>query len=197
MNDIHIRKTLKKILFKKFSKSKDTVIIEELGLGHGATRIDLVVVNGCLHGFEFKSDKDNLERLPHQAEMYSKVFDKITLIVGYRHAFEAIKIVPDWWGIKIAEKKTNDEVKFLTARREKKNPSQDKLFLAKLLWKEEAIDLLDEFGFKKGLRSKTRNSIYNMLIDVADIETIQNRVRERLINRADWRVGVQQMPCGD
>ncbi len=197
MNDIHIRKTLRKILLKKYSKSKDTVIIEELGLGHGSTRIDLAVVNGFLHGFELKSDKDSLERLPHQAESYNKVFDKITLIVGYRHAFEAIKTVPDWWGIKIAEKKTNDEVKFLTARREKKNHSQDKLFLAKLLWKEEAINLLNEFGLRKGLRSKTRNSIYNMLIDVADIETIQSRVRERLVNRADWRVGVQQMPCGD
>jgi len=190
MKDIHIRKTLRKILLKNFSKSKNTVIIEELGLGHGSTRIDLALVNGCLHGFEFKSDKDNLKRLPHQADTYSKVFDKITLIVEYRHAFEAIKTVPDWWGVKIAEKKTNDEVKFLTVRREKKNLSQDKLFLAKLLWKEEAIVLLEEFGLRKGLRSKTRNSIYNMLIDVADIETIQNRVRERLINRTDWRVGV-------
>ncbi len=192
MNDIHIRKTLIRILSKKYSKSKGTVIIEELGLGHGSTRIDLAVVNGCLHGFEFKSDKDNLERLPYQAETYNKVFDKITLIVGYRHAFEAIKTVPDWWGIKIAEKKTNDEVKFLTARREKKNHSQDKLFLAKLLWKEEAINLLNEFGLRKGLRSKTRKSIYNTLINVADIETIQNRVRERLVNRTNWRVGVQQ-----
>ncbi len=192
MNDIHIRKTLIRILSKKYSKSKGTVIIEELGLGHGSTRIDLAVVNGYLHGFEFKSDKDNLERLPHQAETYNKVFDKITLIVGYRHAFEAIKIVPDWWGIKIAEKKTNDEVKFITARREKKNLSQDKLFLAKLLWKEEAINLLNEFGLRKGLRSKTRKSIYNTLIDVADIVTIQNKVRERLVNRTNWRVGVQQ-----
>ena len=192
MKDIHIRKTLKKILFKKYSKSTDTVIIEELGLGHGTTRIDLAVVNGFLHGFEFKSDKDNLERLPHQAAMYNKVFDKITLIVGYRHAFEAIKIIPDWWGIKIAEKNTNDEVKFITVRREKKNSSLDKLFLAKLLWKEEAINLLKEFGLINGLRSKTRKSIYNTLIDVADIEAIQNRVRERLINRTGWRVDVQQ-----
>jgi hypothetical protein len=132
MKDIHIRKTLIGILSKKYSKSKDTVIIEELGLGHGSTRIDLAVVNGCLHGFEFKSDKDNLKRLPHQANTYNKVFDKMTLIVGYRHAFDAIKIVPDWWGVKIAEK-TSDEARFLTVRREKKNPSQDKLFLAKLL----------------------------------------------------------------
>lgn len=169
MNDIHIRKALKKILFNKYSKSKDTVIIEELGLGHGSTRIDLAVVNGFLHGFELKSDKDSLERLPHQAEMYSKVFDKITLIVGYRHAFKAIKIVPDWWEIKIAEEKRNDKIKIFTIRRNEKNPCLDKLFLAKLLWKEEALNLLKELGFEKGLKSKSREVIYKKLIDVTDI----------------------------
>jgi hypothetical protein len=57
-------------------------IIEELGVVHGKSRIDIAVINGLMHGYEIKSDKDTLQRLPEQMNMYNSVFNKVTLVVG-------------------------------------------------------------------------------------------------------------------
>src|SRR6266446_8136444 len=102
MNDHQLRQALKRKVLARYAKDPDTCIVDELGLRHGAARVDIAVVNGIIHGFELKSDKDNLKRLPHQIQIYSSVLDKVTLVVGMRHAHEATKLVPDWWGIKIA-----------------------------------------------------------------------------------------------
>ena len=49
-------------------------------------RIDIAVVKGALHGFEIKSDFDNLKRLARQVDLYSQVLDRATLVVGERFA---------------------------------------------------------------------------------------------------------------
>jgi len=68
MNDAQIRIATKRALFAQHMGDAETVILEELGIQHGLSRIDLAVVNGELNGFELKSDKDTLARLPEQAE---------------------------------------------------------------------------------------------------------------------------------
>ena len=62
-----------------------TLIVEELGIRQGAARVDVAVVNGSLHGYEIKSARDTLERLPKQSELYSSVFDTITLVTAENH----------------------------------------------------------------------------------------------------------------
>ena len=64
MSDACIRDALKRELLYEYKDDRQTVIIEELGVQHGTSRIDLAVVNGVLHGFELKSDRDTLTRLP-------------------------------------------------------------------------------------------------------------------------------------
>lgn len=102
MNDNQIRSALKQKLFVQYFRDSETLILDEVGIRHGAARIDLVVVNGTLHGFEIKSDRDTLKRLPKQVRIYNPVLDRITLVVGHRHADEAMQIVPEWWGVKLA-----------------------------------------------------------------------------------------------
>lgn len=97
----HLRTALKRYLLAEYSNDPDTLVVDELGVLHGAVRIDTVVINGILHGYELKSDKDTLERLPEQTKVYSSVFDRLTLVVGYRHAYEAIKNMPEWWANQI------------------------------------------------------------------------------------------------
>jgi hypothetical protein len=65
--DGHLRIALKRRLLTRYSDHPSTLILEELGLKHGAARIDIAVVNGDLHGYELKSDSDTLSRLPRQA----------------------------------------------------------------------------------------------------------------------------------
>lgn len=197
MNDYQIRTALKRALSRRYANDTETVIIEELGLGHGAARIDLVVVNSCLHGYEIKSDLDTLDRLPEQARIYNSALDRITLVVGYHHAYQAVKIVPEWWGIKIAEKGLRGSVRFLSLRMPSNNRSTDILSVAKLLWRTEAMALLDEMASAAGVRSKPRELIYQELVKVADLESIRSRVRRQLRCRANWRFVEQQRLNGD
>lgn len=197
MNDLQLRRALKRKVLVRYAKDPDTRIFEELGLRHGAARIDLAVVNGIIHGIELKSDKDNLKRLPHQATIYSSVLDKVTLVVGTRHASEAIKLVPDWWGIKVATVGSRGGFEFSDARRACNNPSVDPLSVSKLLWRNEALTLLDELSEADCVRHKPRAFIYAHLAAIADSALIRERVRYQLKFRTAWRSALPQVSDGD
>lgn len=188
MKDSAIRKALKKYLFK--NKKGEIIILEELGILHGAVRIDLVVLNCNLHGYEVKSDFDNLKRLPEQVKAYNSVFDFITLVVGYKHAPAAMKLIPEWWGIKIVELDSKNKINFITLRENKENPKPDCLSIAKLLWKDEALSLLGLVSSSKGFKSKRRNEIYAELVKRTDLNLIRAKVREHFRSRKNWRVGL-------
>lgn len=189
MNDCYLRQAVKRKVLVRHAKDPDTRIVEELGLRHGLARVDIAVVNGIIHGYELKSDKDNLKRLPHQIEIYNSVLDKVTLVAGQRHVDEAIELVPDWWGIKIARLKSRCGLEFETYRRARRNPSVDPLSVCKLLWRDEALTLLDEIGKAEGVRHKPRAIVYSRLSQVADLANLQERVRRQLKSRTNWRFG--------
>ena len=56
-------------------------------------------MSGVLHGYEIKSNRDRLTRLASQAETYSRVLDRVTLVVCPRHIEAALQLVPSWWGV--------------------------------------------------------------------------------------------------
>lgn len=186
-NDIMIRTVFKKVLGLRHLKDKNVRIIEELGLLHGNARVDIAVVNGIMHGYEIKSDLDTLLRLPEQIEVYNSVFDKMTLVVGKSHLYEAIKMIPDWWGIVVAKADKKGVVTFNTIREEETNEDQNKLSVAKLLWRKEALEILEEMDEANGLRSKSRDLIYSKLTKVLDQETLSKKVREIIFFRTTWR----------
>jgi hypothetical protein len=186
-NDNAIRKVLKARLMAAFSTGPHTLVLEELGLRHGATRVDLVVVNGYLHGFEVKSDRDSLKRLPRQVEIYSEVLDYVTLVVGQRHAEKAELTIPGWWGLQTANAGQDGKVVLQEVRGAAENPNPNKLAIAKLLWRDEAIGLLEEVGAADGVRSKPRRVVYARLAEVIPIDALRSRVRHQLKSRTDWR----------
>lgn len=197
-NDRMIRTALKEKLEESYGSLKNTKIIEELGLTHGEARIDIAVVNGVIHGYELKSDKDTLKRLPGQIEVYNTVLDRVTLVVGKNHLHEAIKIVPDWWGITIAKiVDSNNAVSFCKIREAEQNKNQNSAAVAALLWREEALEILEKIGQDKGMRSKNRKAIYERLAEVLDKKTLKEIVREQLRSRLNWRAELQCMPSGD
>ena len=187
MNDHQLRCALKSKVLARHASDPNTRIVEELGLRHGAARIDVAVVNGIIHGFELKSDKDNLRRLPHQVTIYNSVLDKVTLVVGGRHVEEAMELVPGWWGIKVAKMGPRGGVEFTDMRRACNNPRVDPLSVSKLLWRNEALALLEELGEAEPVRHKPRALIYAHLAAIADSGLIRERVRYQLKFRTDWR----------
>ena len=186
-NDLIIRSALKEALEIRHAKDVKVRIIEELGIQHGTARVDIAIVNGALHGYEIKSDRDTLQRLPEQMDAFNSVFDKMTLVVGKKHLYEAINMVPEWWGITVAKVNLNSSVTFNLIREGELNKKQDSVSVARLLWREEALGILEEKGEAKGFYSKTRDLIYEKLSLVFDQENLGEKVREAIFLRKDWR----------
>ena len=190
-NDLIIRSALKEVLKKKHAKDKELRIIDELGVKHGSVRIDIAVINGIMHGYEIKSDRDTLARLPEQMAEFNTVFDQLTLVVGKQHLYQAIHIVPDWWGITIARINAKGKVIFQTIREPEDNKEQDKVSMARLLWREEALRILEEHDQAYGIRSKPREFVYQRLADILETDILKEKVRKTLlIPRKDWRFGL-------
>lgn len=187
MNEHKLRQALRSRVLASYAEDPNTRIVDELGLRHGAARIDVALVNGIIHGFELKSEKDNLKRLPRQIEIYNSVLDKVTLVVADRHAESASKIIPEWWGITIATFDRRKRILFEFQRVADNNPSIDLVSVCKLLWRNEALSLLGELGEAECVRYATRASIYAHLALVGDSEWIRERVRHQLKFRASWR----------
>jgi hypothetical protein len=188
MNDKQIRVAVYQKLFRRYSTKSNALVLEEIGIRHGAARIDFLVINGLLHGFELKSDKDNLSRLENQIQIYSSVLDRVTLVVGYRLADKALRMVPEWWGVKLVNSGKRGGIYFRDARTPKKNPSVDKNAVVKLLWQDEALQVLEELGADAGVRSKTRKEIYARLAECAGLDLIRAKVRHFLGLRKNDRV---------
>ncbi len=196
MNDIQIRAALKRELLFQYKDDRETMIIEELGVHHGTSRIDLAVVNGVLHGFELKSDRDTLTRLPEQASAYGEVFDLVTLVVGERHLCHAVEVVPDWWGIKVA-RAARRGLSFCDLKLPLNNPSPDPMSVVALLWRDEALSFLEELGGASGMQSRSRAEIYSNLVDMTTFDDLCSRVRRCLRERRDWRSAGRRLSYDD
>ena len=163
----------------------DTLIVEEMGVWSGSARVDIAVINGEICGFELKSDRDTLERLTAQVEIYNRVFDGMTLVVGQRHAGKAIPMIPEWWGVFIASAKEGD-LSLEKLRDGQCNPNQDPALIAELLWKEEALDLLAAYDLDRGWRSKRIKFLYQRLADELALDELKAGVRKALKSRRGW-----------
>ena len=187
MLDKDVRQAVKDKILKAHINDPSTLVIDELGLDHGRNRVDIAVINGELHGYELKSDSDNLLRL-QQSMTYSSIMDKVTLVVGEKHAQEAINIIPDWWGIKIATMNHRGSVNIVTYRRNKKNKDIDPFELSKLIWKEEALALLAiKIKVDWRIRKLTRKDIYKLIVDTFSLDEIRDNTRAILKSRINWR----------
>jgi hypothetical protein len=187
MRDLDVRQALRATELARHVNDPSTLVIDELGLQWGTVRVDIAVVNGSIHGYEIKSDVDTLDRLPGQAEVYSRVLDRVTLVAGIRHLDEASAIVPKWWGLCTASCDGAGVVAFRHVRRGKRNPGLDLEAVAALLWRDEALQILEERGLATGLRSKPRRELYRALVRGLTAFQLRSHVRAALKSRTGWR----------
>jgi len=186
--DLEIRKALYgKTLYDIKKQFPSTKIIEELGLCQGNVRIDMVAINGAIHGFEIKSESDDLRRLPIQAELYNKVLDTVTIVAGNRHLIKLRQIIPSWWGIITAEKESKDNIILHNERQANINYEINPNSLVQFLWKEEALNILKENKLEKGLIGKPRKLLWNKLVEELPLRALKSYVMETLRSRQKWR----------
>ncbi len=185
MRDRDVREAVRAYLYDAHKADRETLIVEEMGVWSGTVRIDIAVINGELSGFELKSDRDKLDRLPLQAKVYSKVFDRVTLVVGARHVRKALPLIPEWWSVLIA----NDRLGHISLSLEREsnlNSEQDAILVAELLCKEEAIALLAEHELDRGWRAKRIRLLHQRLAENLPFDILKSSVRKALKTRVGW-----------
>lgn len=185
--DAEIRFALHEKKLRAYRDTPDTIVVDELGLSHAKARIDIAVINGCVHGYEIKSSLDTLERLPSQLDFYGRCLEKLTFVCAPRHTSGIVDAVPDWCGIIEAEKGTRGAVRFSTIRRAKTNPAVDAFELAHLLWRPEAVALLERLGGAKKPTKKSRKELYESLAALVTIQQLTAAIREFMQQRQAWR----------
>lgn len=187
MRDFDVRSALKAGALKAHAGQPDTLVLDEFGLEHGQVFVDVAVINGEIHGYELKSDRDTLERLPHQVVAYSAALDRATLVVGERHYARVTSLIPEWWGLAVAVQESTNRVNVELVRNGSHNPTPAPASIARLLWRDEALALLEAVGEARGVRSKPRRFLYERLVAVLDLEALRLAVRKQLKHRKGWR----------
>lgn len=186
MRDRDVRQALLGLLREQHLGDSNTIIVEEMGIWAGTVRIDVAVVNGELTGFELKSERDTLTRLPDQAEVYGLVFDKLYLVTTEKHLRKAAAIIPKWWGELVVRTQIDGSLTIREKRRGRYNPKIDPKILAKLLWREEALALLDRHGLALGFKSKSASVLHDRLATNLDLSSLREGVRAALKQRPAW-----------
>ncbi|WP_154793416.1 sce7726 family protein [Occultella kanbiaonis] len=188
MRDRHVRSALHaQLTAEHWADADDTVRVDELGLC-GEVRVDVAVVNGTLSGYELKSASDTLRRLPTQVDVYSRVLDHATLVVAENHAEHSLALIPEWWGCLVADW-DGAHVTLREHRPAGTNPGIVPYALAQLLWRDEALSLLERHGADRGVRSKPRTVLWQRIAERVALDDLRAEVRQCLKGRQDWRVG--------
>lgn len=190
-NDIDIRLALDNQLQSKHGQNPDVLIRHELGVDMGNRRIDLAVLNGHLAGWEIKSDKDTLKRLPEQAAAFLKVMDYLTIVTTAKYLDRCAAILPANWGLQEAISGPCG-IRIVSRRAPKINRQTDPFSIAQLLWRDEAMEELKLRGQARGLSSKPRYTIWQRLSEVVPKRELRSIVLSRLKRRQDWSGG--QLP---
>ncbi|HEV7614724.1 MAG TPA: sce7726 family protein [Solirubrobacterales bacterium] len=160
-------------------------IVDEMSVLRGRSRIDVAVINGRLEGFEIKSEYDSLARLQGQARAYEQVFDRLTVICAERHLAAARHGLPEWWGLEVAQLE-GAKVSIVRDRAPRANRQTDPRALAQLLWREEALVVLEGLGLDRGLRTKPRRVLWAALAEAMPARRLAAVVRDQLRAREDW-----------
>lgn len=188
-NELQIRDALTNYLPGCHSAVEKSLLVHELQICRGEARIDLALVNNELHGFEIKSDRDTLARLPQQVLIYNKVFDTVTLVTGERHFNEAVGYLPDWWGVYIAAE-NNKRTAIYEARKPQENldHNQDPVSLAQFLWRDELLNLLKVYGILK--KSKLpKFKLWEVVAENIAAREIKTYVLACFRSRTRWKNG--------
>ncbi|OYX02412.1 MAG: hypothetical protein B7Z15_18975, partial [Rhizobiales bacterium 32-66-8] len=140
--DADIRPALRARLGRRHAAHDDVVIVEELPVARGGSRLDLAVINGRIEGFEIKSARDTLDRLRRQVALGSPAMERATLVAAPDHIPEALHLLPDWWSVVLAEMGPRGAIHFRQYRRGGMNPQACPRAFVDMLERKEIVALL-------------------------------------------------------
>lgn len=140
-----------------------------------------------MDGFEIKTDRDTLRRLPRQVAAYGRLFDRCSVVAAEKHHDAAAAILPSWWGLTTVH--VNGGVSFTEVRKPRPNPVVDPEILVRLLWKDEAIAALTQLGAAPDRRA-SRGALWRELLETATLVQLRAAVRRALLDRDPARARI-------
>ncbi len=156
---------------------------EELRLERGLARIDIAVIGKRLIGYEIKSDADSFARFPNQIHAYNRIFDEIHLVCGPRHIEAALSAIPSWWGLSVAQRNSDQTVRIDIIRTADSNQRQDSFSLASMLWKDEALAMVENNSAMLP-KQPSSHDLWEHIANSFPLDTIKNNVSSTLLRRA-------------
>lgn len=185
--DADIRSALHAKRLRRAKSHPDTLVIDELGLAHARSRIDVAVINGCIHGYEIKSAKDNLDRFATQIDIYRQTLQKLSLVAAPKHVASIMSHAPEWCGVIVAEQGPRGGISFHVLRNAIANPEINPVMMAHLLWRDEVIELLSQVGYAPKDLRRPRRQLYEMLCEAMSLREITASIRTFMAQRQAWR----------
>lgn len=180
LSEREIRDALLKLL--RAQASEGDRVQEELRLERGSARIDVAVIGQALVGYEIKSDADTFARFANQIHAYNRIFDEIHLVCGARHVEAALVTIPSWWGLFVAERSVNEGVVISQVRSANANARQDSFSLASMLWRDEALAMIDAAATSLPKQASS-HVLWEHIANSFSLEAIRKTVSETLLHR--------------
>jgi len=122
--------------------------VYEFCVSRANERADVGVFGTTIDGFEIKTERDTLKRLPQQAAAYSGVFDRRHAVLACRQVDKALETLPPWLGVQVIDEGPS----FSLLRPAGRNNSVDPETLIRLLWRDEVYAAPCELGLPRDPR---------------------------------------------
>ena len=179
MTETAIRESLRSELLARLPELSEALY--EFWVPRTNERADVVAIGSRLWGFEIKTDRDTLTRLPRQVEAYSRLFDRCAVVVAERHLDAALGLIPDWWGAAsiVAD---GAAPSFRIVRSGQPNHAVDAETLVRLLWRDEVRCILASHGAEPDARA-SRASMWQLVLGTLDLSELKSEVCQALLNR--------------
>ncbi len=170
------------------AESDVQLAVDEFWVPRSNERADLVVIGRSMDGFEIKTERDTLRRLPRQALAYGRVFDCCSVVIAEKHCYHATEVLPSWWGISTIF--VSETITFVAVRCPQPNPAIDIETIVRLLWRDEVISALSRLGQEADQRS-SRGALWEELLGAVSTEQLRNIVRQAMLDRDPARARIR------
>ena len=175
---------MRSILFEYYEeKGKRLRFFEEFRLGRKTRADALLVTEEEMIGFEFKSDKDTLNRLEHQIHDYERFCDKNYLVTGQKFKEKAPAEIPEHWGIYLVYLDDEEILQLECIRKAQPNIKRMRLHnQLRLLWRSELIPIIRKHQLG-GVTKKNKLELVRTLEHNLSKEIQRQELLEALIER--------------
>ena len=175
---------MRSVLFEYYeARGTRQRFFEEFCFGHKTRADALLVTEKELIGFEFKSDKDTLTRLPRQIHDYERFCDRNYLVTGQKFKEKAPEEIPEHWGIYCVYLDDEEILQLECVR--KAQPNQKRMRLhnqLRLLWRSELIPIIRKHKLG-GVTAKNKLELVRTMEHNLSKDELRKELTNALIER--------------